>query len=59
MNEVNFKKYIFRIGLIFILLVSMFSSIYAVRNYKSINVMEQGGGLKKNIKYKRWRKFTR
>ncbi|NSA01447.1 hypothetical protein FHU26_001881 [Clostridium beijerinckii] len=47
MNEVNFKKYIFRIGLIFILLVSMFSSIYAVRNYKSINVMEQGGGLKK------------
>jgi len=47
MNEVNFKKYIFRIGLIFILLVSMFSSIYAVRNYKSINVMEQSGGLKK------------
>ncbi len=47
MNEVNFKKYISRIGLIFILLVSMFSSIYAVRNYKSINVMEQSGGLKK------------
>ncbi|NYC07670.1 hypothetical protein B0H69_001880 [Clostridium beijerinckii] len=47
MNEVNFKKYIFRIGLIFILLVSMFSSIYAVRNYKSINVIEQSGGLKK------------
>lgn len=41
MEKVNLKKYIFRISLIFILLVSVFLCGYAVQHYKSNNTMVQ------------------
>jgi Gpi18-like mannosyltransferase len=41
MEKVNLKTYIFRISLIFILLISIFSCVYAVQNYKSNNATSQ------------------
>ncbi|WP_297422049.1 hypothetical protein [Clostridium sp.] len=41
MEKVNIRKYTFRTSMIFILLISVFLSIYAVQNYKSSNSMVQ------------------
>ena len=47
MEKVNLKKYILRISLIFILLISAFLCIYTVRNYKSNNTMTQNNQFKR------------
>ena len=47
MEKVNFKKYILRISLIFILLISAFLCIYTVWNYKSNNTMTQNDQFKR------------
>ena len=47
MEKVNLKKYILRMSLIFILLISAFVCIYTVRNYKSNNTMTQNNQFKR------------
>ena len=47
MERANFKKYILRISLIFIILILSFFCIYTVQNYKSNNTMTQNNQFKK------------
>lgn len=47
MQNINLKRYIFKISLIFILLISVFLCIYTVRNYNSNNVVIQNNQFKK------------
>ena len=47
MEKADLKKYILRISLIFIILISSFFCIYTVRNYKSNNTMTQNNQFKK------------
>ena len=49
MEKANFKKYILRISLIFILLISAFLCIYTVWNYKSDNTMTQNNQLNQSM----------
>src|SRR5471030_3190574 len=46
MERFNFKKYVFKISLILILLISVFLCIYSVKNYKSNNTITQNNQFK-------------